>query len=366
MNSTERMTATIKGLPLDRIMLRERYWDETIIRWMDEGYPVEDSPKGRVPADPVAQFGLDIWPVNVWFDNKPIANYREILDQNDDWIIARDGAGAVLRTWKKRSGAPEHLEFSIHDRDVWEEKYRSHLLNLDISRMDIEATRNGLEKYKKMGVSPYYGNTFIWDTLRQCLGDIVMFENLILEPDWISDMVNTYTDFYITHYRYLFEKAGLPDSVWVFDDLGFRSGLFCSPKILEELFLPCYRRFNDFIHGYGIPVVLHSCGNIRAALPMILQADFDGLNPLEVKAECDVFTFDRLCEGELAFFGGMDVRLFECGDRSRIKREIAELLERVKAEGVRYAFCSDHSISNDVSYQDYLYALEVYREHCYY
>jgi hypothetical protein len=38
----------------------------------------------------------------------------------------------------------------------------------------------------------------------------------------------------------------------------------------------------------------------------------------------------------------------------------------MKARGARYIFSSDHSLSTNVRYQDYRYAVEVYREHCLY
>jgi hypothetical protein len=41
----------------------------------------------------------------------------------------------------------------------------------------------------------------------------------------------------------------------------------------------------DFFHGYGLPVILHTCGSTAQALPLILEAGFDGLNPMERKAK---------------------------------------------------------------------------------
>jgi hypothetical protein len=35
----------------------------------------------------------------------------------------------------------------------------------------------------------------------------------------------------------------------------------------------------------------------------------------------------------------------------------------MKARGARFVYASDHSLSTNIDYHDYLYSLEVYREH---
>ena len=61
--------------------------------------------------------------------------------------------------------------------------------------------------------------------------------------------------------------------------------------------------------------------------------------------------------------GGLDARVLESGDRALIRREVAALIEGMKSRGARYIFHSDHSLSTNVDYDDYRYALDVYREH---
>ena len=70
------------------------------------------------------------------------------------------------------------------------------------------------------------------------MGDICLYESLLLDPDWIHDYNRVYTDFYKAHYRILFEEAGVPDGVWMYEDLGYSNGLFCSPEVLADVDLP--------------------------------------------------------------------------------------------------------------------------------
>jgi len=69
---------------------------------------------------------------------------------------------------------------------------------------------------------------------------------------------------------------------------------------------------------------------------------------------------------KLAFLGGMDARIFESGDRAAIRKEVVRIVGNMKSIGARFFFGSDHSLSTNVAYEDYIYALDVYREHMMY
>ena len=64
--------------------------------------------------------------------------------------------------------------------------------------------------------------------------------------------------------------------------------------------------------------------------------------------------------------GGLDARVLETGDRGLIRRKVIELVEGMKARGAFYVYASEHSISTNVDYEDFKYAIEVYRDHMMY
>ena len=69
---------------------------------------------------------------------------------------------------------------------------------------------------------------------------------------------------------------------------------------------------------------------------------------------------------QFTFIGGIDVRLLESGDRAAIKAEIERVCNAFKEMGGRYIFSSDHSISPSVEFDDFIYALDVFRENMWY
>jgi uroporphyrinogen decarboxylase len=205
---------------------------------------------------------------------------------------------------------------------------------------------------------------FIWESMRQSMGDVTLYQSLLLDPEWIHDYNRVYTDFYKTHFGYMFDQVGKPDGIWIYEDLGYKNGLFASPTVLAEVIFPYYRELNDFFHSHDLPVVLHTCGSTAAALPLIVEAGFDALNPMERKAkDNEPFAFAEQYGDKLAFVGGLDARVFETNDKDTIRREVVDYVEGMKARGARLVFASDHSISTNTQYDSYRYALDVYREH---
>ena len=385
MTSRERIDSLLRRRPVDRVGLNDGPWQDTLGIWMSEGYPstplaraggerrwgedgrqVEVATEGlyAAPVPAWKVFGYDMMQAGGWFDWTPRRGVSDLVEETAEWEIRRNGAGGALKYWKHKSGTPEHIDFLMGSRAVWDRDYRPLLIEYDPLRLDVPSTRRSLEEGRAAGAWTHYGHIGVWEILRGSLGDITLYESLLLDPDWIRDFVDVYTRFFKVHYASLFEKAGLPDGIWIYDDLGYKNGLFASPSLLGDLIFPFYRSLVEYFHGLGLPVVLHSCGSQNEALPLVVEAGFDALNPMERKARGnDPFVFAEKYGGKLAFVGGLDARVFESNDLPLIRREVAGYIEGMKSRGARLVFGTDHSISPRVRLATYRYALEVYREH---
>ncbi|MBI2191011.1 MAG: hypothetical protein HYU36_03365 [Planctomycetes bacterium] len=387
MTSRDRVSTLLSGRQADCIGLFEHgAWPETLAAWVHQGYPTRRVSKaagdrrwnpedGRsIPVtedgsypEPVPfheHFEHDMVSVGGWFDMMPLRGRSEVVQETEEWVIRRNGAGAAYKHWKHRSGTPGPVDFLMSGREIWERDYRPHLLALDPARVHAAGQAKSLRQGRARGVWTFFGHLFIWEQLRQSLGDESMYAHLVLDPGWIRDFNRVYTDFYKTHYAYLFEHGGVPDGVWIYEDLAYNSGLLASPEKLRDLVFPFYREIVDFFKGYGLPVILHTDGNIGEAIPMILEAGFVGLNPIERKNPAnDPLRFAEQYGDRLVFIGGFDERILETNDKAVIRREISSYLEGMKARGARLLFATDHTISSLVRYDSYRYGLDVYRAH---
>jgi len=390
MTSREVVDNLLRGKKAERVGLMDGPWSDTIADWVRQGYPtrreyreigeerwrredgrwvdVEVAGEYEEPVPPWEHFGYDMAGVGPWFDVMPVRDHDELVEETDEWDVRRNGAGAALKYWKHKSGTPEHIDFRMVTREIWERDYRPYLLELDPRRIDTAQMRKNIARVRsKAPVWMHYGQMFIWELMRQSMGDVTMYQSLVLDPEWVHDYARVYTDFYKMHFAYMLQELGKPDGVWVYEDLGYKNGLFASPKVLSELIFPYYKEMVGFFHSYDLPVVLHTCGSTAQALSLILEAGFDGLNPMERKArDNDPFVFAEKYGDRIAFVGGLDARVFESNDKDVIRREVAAYIEGMKARSARLIFASDHSISTNTRYASYQYALQVYREHMMY
>ncbi len=350
----------IRRKPAPRVGNMDHPWGQTMKKWATQGLPTDD--EGR-PVSAGEHFDFDMGNVGGGITWTAQLGVSEILEETEEWRIVRDGNGAAMKRWKERPGTPEHMDFLMTDRGVWERDYRPHLLELNPERLHAENVKKNIARLRNEGRWSHFGHMFIWEWMRASMGDYTMFMSLAADPEWVADYCQVYTEFHIKHMTAIIEQAGKPDGVWVFEDLGYKHRLFCSPETLAEYIFPHYAKLVEFYHSYDLPVVLHTCGFVEPALDLIVEAGFDALNPMEVKAGNDPLRIADSYADKLAFIGGLDARVLESGDRDLIRAEVTKLVEGMKQRGASYVYGSDHSLSTLIDYDDFQYALAVYREH---
>jgi uroporphyrinogen decarboxylase len=361
MTSKERVARILKHQPVDRVGLFEVFWQETAQKWSDEGRFGE-------PAGVSDHFGLDVRRTGGEITPMPwklinlVARLEagdEVVQETETTRLTRDGNGALLRRLKRGSGAPEHVGFAVVDRRTWEEHVRPHLLDTRTYPRRIDFAR-----YRETRAHCARENRFL------CAGAVAAFdlmspmcghENLLLgmaeDPDWVRAMACLYTETTIQLLEMLFEREGLPDGLWVWDDLGLKNGPFMSPAMYREILFPAHQRLFGFAHSRHLPVVLHSDGLVEALIPQLIEAGIDCLQPLEAKAGMDLVKLTKLYGHRLALIGGMDVRALETNNLKAVRAELEAKLPAAMTGG-GYVLQVDHSVTPGVDYATYKYFLE--------
>jgi uroporphyrinogen decarboxylase len=71
----------------------------------------------------------------------------------------------------------------------------------------------------------------------------------------------------------------------IVDDMGMQNGPLCRPSVVEECVAPYLKRFCEFVHRHSdLKIFLHSCGSIRAFIPLLIDCGVDVLNPVQISA----------------------------------------------------------------------------------
>lgn len=359
MTSRERMTAILAGEAPDHMALFEHFWPETIPQvWQKQGFPEGIGP-GEVFDYDIIGLGWDV-------DTTPFRGIHEVLEDTDRHQLARNGRGAVLRHWKGKSGTPEHVDFECTTPEIWRAKYREPLLDLDLTRIDTEGLPKRLEHHRQGDKFLVYGNLFIFELMRGTLGDVCMLESMLLEPEWIHDFCGVYLDFFTKHYAWIFDNIGKPDGMFIYEDLGFSNGPFCSPNTYMHLIRPYHAALVRFFHDYDLPVILHTCGDVRQLFDQLVASGWNCLQPMEAKAGNDVLEFADQAAAmrrPIGFMGNIDVTVLNTNDKDKVAAHVIPKLKGLKQRGAGYCFHSDHSVPPDVNYDTYCFAVELLREH---
>lgn len=349
LTSAERVSRILKREPVDRIGLYEHFWGDTRKKWTDDGHIREDE-------DLIQHFGLDIRqnsPLKMVID---LDFERQLLEETEDTELFLDGNGAKLRWHKKHASTPEHVGFTITSQKEWEEIAKPKL-EVERRRIDFLSYREARAQARKENRFFCWTGMHVFEIMKNVAGHEHMLVGMALEPDWIKDMVMTYSQMYVDLQEILFSEEGYPDGIWYYEDMGFKQRPFMSPEMYLELVQPGHKLTFDFAGSCDLPVIVHSCGFVEALVPGLIDAGMDCLQVIEIKAGMDLLKLYRDFGDRISFMGGIDVRTLYSNDREIIMKELESKIPTVM-KGSGYMLHSDHSIPNTVDYDSYRYFID--------
>ncbi|MDD5677727.1 MAG: uroporphyrinogen decarboxylase family protein [Kiritimatiellae bacterium] len=347
MTARERIGNLLKRKPVDRASFHESLWGETVKRWTGEGHLKE---KKNVAM----QLKMELLSAG-WFNSEArLGNEDNIVEEDKDTKLVRNGNGALLRYWKNKSGTPEHVDFLVKDRAGWDEHIAPYL-KPDRKRVDFENYR----KVKKFAAEQSkffsWSGVNVFEQMHPVCGHEYMLMGMALDPEWIKTMARTFTDLTIAMWEMLFAEEGLPDGILFYEDMGFKEKPFMSPAMYRELIMPSHKRTCSWAHQHGLRVIMHSCGFVEPLVPHMIEAGIDMLQAMEVKAGMNMLRLNKLFGDKIGFMGNIDIREIISNDRNRIDAELKKKILPLMETKTPYILSSDHSTPPDVDYETFLY-----------
>jgi uroporphyrinogen decarboxylase len=344
-NTHDRFTRTFAHKDADRIPIIDEPWDSTIQRWQREGMPAGVSY--------VDYFGLD-HVSRIVVDNSP--RYPvQVLEETADYVIATSAFGVTTRQWKHAASTPEFLDFTIVDPASWQQA-RERMLPSD-DRIDWTALARDYPKWRARGDWIQGLLWFGFDVTHSwTVGTERVLFALIEQPDWLMDVFGHMLELNLALLDRVWE-AGYPfDSVFWYDDMGYKHNQFFSLRMYRQLLKPFHQRAIDWAHARGSKAHLHSCGDVNPFVPELIAMGLDALNPLEVKAGMDPLQLKHDYGRDLVLHGGINAVLWD--QPAAIQAEMERVIPVLKENG-GYIFSSDHSVPSSVSLEDFRRIVEL-------
>lgn len=346
LTSIERITNILNHQPVDRIGVFEHFWGDTQRTWTEQGY----LQPGELLEDHFSYDLQILWPFNMVadLDFKPV-----VLEETEDTILQMDGNLAMLRRHKQHDTTPEHVDFKVKDRRSWEELIKPHL-TADRRRINFEAYRTARRQAAEKQRFFCWSGINVFELMHPMCGHQYMLIGMAEDPDWIRDMVDTYSRLTIELQEILFAEEGYPDGIWYYEDMGFKQHPFMSPRMYKELIQPGHTRTFGWAHAHNLPVIVHSCGFVEPLVPGLIEAGMNCLQVIEVKAGMNLLRLYEKFGDQISFMGGIDVRCLYNNDQREIDAELEAKIPTVKGK-YGYVLHSDHSIPYNVQHDVYQY-----------
>ncbi|MBM4149017.1 MAG: hypothetical protein FJ224_08225 [Lentisphaerae bacterium] len=351
MTHKERFFGALNREPVDLLAWGDGLWADTHRKYVAQG-------KMKDKEDAVLHFDMS-WRTGGWLSSVADLDFKEqVVEETADTVLKLNGNGATLRHWKNKSGTPEHVDFLVKDRDGWEKHAREKLLATDRRRIPFESYRDSKRKAAAEGRAFLWSGIAPFEQMHPLCGHEYMLMGMALDPDWVKDMVNVYTDMTLRHMDILFAEEGMPDAFWFYEDMGFKERPFMSPAMYEDIVMPGHRKLFDYVHSQGRKVIVHSCGYVAPLVPGLIRAGMDCLQAMEVKAGMDLAKLAGEFGDRISFCGGVDIRVIASNDRTAIDSELERRVLPVLRKGAGYIVQSDHSIPPDVEHDTLVYFFE--------
>ena len=193
------------------------------------------------------------------------------------------------------------------------------------------------------------------------------YMSTVMRPDYIHSIFEKQTDLAIENFARIYERIGNRiDAVFICGtDFGTQDSTFCSPNQFVELYLPYYKRINDWMHqNTEWKSFKHSCGAVETFMPLFIEAGCDIINPVQINAKgMDPRHLKNTYGKDLVFWGGgVDTqKMLSFGTPAEVKKQVLDNCEIFAKDG-GFVFNTVHNIQANVPVENLAAMMEAVKE----
>ena len=354
MTERERFLRTMRYQPVDHPPLHlVGVWKDTVERWYGEGLP-----RGADPNEYLGVRGLRI--INVSGNVRMYPEFQtRTIEEDETHKVFADEYGRTVRNFKDHTSMPQWLAFSVKDRESFQRVLDEHY---SIRNLDERFPSDWEETVRRAGESGDLilidGGCYYW-TLRSLAGVERASYLLHDAPDLVDELFERYLTVVLEGIRRATTLVRV-DLIGFGEDIAYKNGPLLSPQMFRRFILPRYRAAMQAAQAKGIDLTWYdSDGDLRQLIPDYLDVGIHTLAPCEVAANMVPSALRREFGKDLRLIGGIDKRAVARG-RAAIDAEIERNRAVIDEGGFLPAI--DHSVSADISFDDYRYFLEAIQQ----
>ncbi len=170
--------------------------------------------------------------------------------------------------------------------------------------------------------------------------------DMVLNPPFVEALLDRITEIQLALIdRYL--ELGV-DGGYFGDDYGAQKSMLFSPKMWRALIKPRLARMFARFRARGLPVLLHSDGQVQAILPDLVEIGLTGLNPVQPEVLPHAWLHAEF-GGTLAFYGGISTQtVLPQGSPAEVEAAVAQVAATLAPNATGLLIAPSHRLMTDV------------------
>jgi len=225
----------------------------------------------------------------------------------------------------------------------------------EVRKITEKVLNNGNDTFKlgKIGTT-LFERAWSLRGMETCLMD------LCLEPAFAEELLDRILDYNLALIETALEQP--IDGFYFGDDYGGQQGLLMSPDLWRRFFEPRLAKMFAKVKRAGRVVALHSCGNIEAILPDLINIGLDIYQTVQPEVY-DLKKLKREFGRNLAFLGAISTqRTLPFVAPDELKCIVGNTID-IMAEGGGFIAGPTHRIPADVPVENVLALIETLKKH---
>ncbi|MCM8814597.1 MAG: hypothetical protein NC931_01225 [Candidatus Omnitrophica bacterium] len=172
----------------------------------------------------------------------------------------------------------------------------------------------------------------LWERATFMRGMENLLTDIILNPDFVMELLRGIADYVLGTMEILFERFEF-EAIALSDDYGTQKDMLISPSLWRKFIKPLLKEIFEYGQKREKRIFLHSCGNIIAIIPDLIELGLDILHPIQPEA-MDIFYLKKEFGMDLCFCGGIRTQdLLVTGTPEEVRSEVKHLKETMGKGG---------------------------------
>jgi uroporphyrinogen decarboxylase len=185
------------------------------------------------------------------------------------------------------------------------------------------------------------------------------FMDMATDPGFTNDLLDRITEIQLALiHRYL--DLGV-DGGYFGDDYGAQKNLLFSPRMWRKFIKPRLAQLFAPFRERGLPVLMHSDGQIQKILPDLVEIGLTTLNPVQPEVIDHAWLRENF-RGDLAFYGGISTQtVLPYGSPDEVRKAVSDCAAELSPDGTGLLIAPSHRMMTDIPMANVFAMLDAFR-----